>query len=114
MSATILIIDDEAKARKHIGTFLTKKGYETLEGSTIKEAQDNIQQGNADIVLLDAQLPDGFGPTFLEETTAMPLRPPIIMITAFGDIDMAVDAMKNGAHDFLQKPIRLEQLENRF
>ena len=42
----------------------------------------------------------------------MPMRPPIIIITAHGDIEMAVDAMKNGAHDFLTKPIQLSQLES--
>ena len=112
MSATILIVDDEETARINISKFLTDKGYETLDVDTIKQAAEYINQGNADIVLLDAQLPDGFGPTFLEETASMPMRPPIIMITAFGDVEMAVEAMKNGAHDFLQKPIRLEQLES--
>ena len=112
MSATILIVDDEETARINISKFLSDKGYETLDVDTIKQAEEIINHGNADIVLLDAQLPDGFGPTFLQETASMPMRPPIIMITAFGDIDMAVEAMKNGAHDFLQKPIRLEQLES--
>lgn len=111
MSATILIVDDEKRARKNIGAFLTKLGYETLGVSTLAEAREIVRQGKADIILLDVELPDGYGPTLLEETASMPMRPPIIMITAYGDIDMAVDAMKNGAHDFLQKPIRFDQLE---
>ncbi len=74
-------------------------------------ARTAIQQGEADIILLDVSLPDGYGPNLLQETSTMPARPPIIMITAFGDIEMAVDAMKNGAHDFLQKPIELSRLE---
>ncbi|MHB1482160.1 MAG: sigma-54-dependent transcriptional regulator, partial [Bellilinea sp.] len=49
--------------------------------------------------------------SLLYETENIPMRPPIIIITAHGDIDMAVDAMKNGAHDFLTKPIQLSQLE---
>jgi DNA-binding NtrC family response regulator len=57
-------------------------------------------------------LPDGYGPSLLEETAYQPLRPPIILITAYGDVDMAVEAMKNGAHDFLQKPIQLANLES--
>jgi DNA-binding NtrC family response regulator len=57
------------------------------------------------------QLPDGYGPNLLEETALIVPRPPVILITAYGDIEMAVDAMKNGAHDFLQKPIQLAQLE---
>jgi two-component system response regulator AtoC len=111
MSLTILIVEDEENARHHISTFLDKKGYTTIEAPTIKDARAQLDQGNADIVLLDAQLPDGFGPTLIEETSTMLNRPPIIMITAYGDIDMAVTAMKNGAHDFFQKPIELAELE---
>ncbi|MCU0488728.1 MAG: sigma-54 dependent transcriptional regulator [Anaerolineales bacterium] len=111
MSATILIVDDEENARLNIGTFLTGRGYEIQAAATLAEARDNLRLGNADIILLDVQLPDGYGPSLLEETASLPTRPPIILITAFGDIEMAVDAMKSGAHDFLQKPIRLAQLE---
>jgi DNA-binding NtrC family response regulator len=111
MSMTVLIVDDEENARLNIGTFLENKGYEVIGVATLEEARNSLQQGNADIILLDAQLPDGFGPVLLEETAHMPSRPPIILITAYGDIDMAVGAMKNGAHDFLQKPIQLDELE---
>jgi two-component system response regulator AtoC len=111
MSATILIVDDEENARHNISAFLSSRGYETMEAGTMAEAHESMRQGKADIILLDVQLPDGHGPNLLEETAAMPLRPPIILITAYGDIDMAVEAMKNGAHDFLQKPIVLTQLE---
>jgi DNA-binding NtrC family response regulator len=111
MSASILIVDDEENARLNIGAYLSGKGYEILGAATLAEARENIQRDRADIILLDVQLPDGHGPDLLEETAQMAIRPPIILITAFGDIDMAVEAMKNGAHDFLQKPIRLAQLE---
>lgn len=111
MSLTVLIVDDEENARHNIGEFLTKKGYLTLDVPNLTEAREQISKGNADVILLDAQLPDGFGPDLLEETSHLPARPPIILITAYGDIDMAVNAMKNGAHDFLQKPINLDELE---
>jgi two-component system, NtrC family, response regulator AtoC len=111
MSATILIVDDEDNARQNISSYLTMKGYEVIGVATLGEARACLQKGNADVVLLDVQLPDGYGPRLLEETKQMAFRPPIILITAYGDIDMAVDAMKAGAHDFLQKPIQLVQLE---
>jgi two-component system response regulator AtoC len=111
MSATVLIVDDEENARQNISTFLSSRGYEINGVATLEDARKCLQRGEADIILLDVQLPDGYGPVLLEETAHLPARPPIIMITAFGDIDMAVDAMKNGAQDFLQKPIRLAQLE---
>jgi len=111
MSVTILIIDDEETARKNIGDFLTARKYEVLNAGSLTEARQHLRNNTADIILLDVQLPDGYGPDLLEETINLPVRPPIILITAYGDVDMAVEAMKNGAHDFLQKPIQLSQLE---
>lgn len=111
MSATILIVDDEENARLNIRTFLNKKGYETIDVATIQDARDQINRGAADIILLDVVLPDGYGPTLLDEAAMMPFRPPIIIFTGYGDIEMAVDAMKKGAHDFLEKPINFPQLE---
>ena len=111
MSLSILIVDDEKNARKNISAFLVKKKYEVLEAENIKEAKKHLDANSADVVLLDVQLPDGLGTTLLEESAGDPSRPPIILITAHGDIDMAVEAMKNGAHDFLQKPIKFERLE---
>ena len=111
MSLTILIVDDEKNARKNIGAFLEKKKYEAIEAEDIKTAKQHLADRNADIVLLDVQLPDGLGTALLEETASDLNRPPIILITAHGDIDMAVEAMRNGAHDFLQKPIKFERLE---
>jgi two-component system, NtrC family, response regulator AtoC len=111
MSATILIVDDEDNARQNIATFLNGRGFETVEAPTLNEARERLRQGDADIILLDVQLPDGYGPDLLDEVALLPVRPPVILITAYGDIEMAVEAMKNGAHDFLQKPITLTQLE---
>ena len=111
MTATILVVDDEENARKNIGAYLSKRSYEVLYAANLKEAREILNQGSADIILLDVQLPDGYGPDLLEETARQPINPPVILITAFGDIEMAVEAMKNGAHDFLQKPIEFGRLE---
>jgi len=113
MSYTILIVDDDEKTRKNISEYLNLKGYEVKQGGNLKTASESIDSGDCDIILLDAQLPDGYGPKLIKETAHLANRPPIIMITGFGDIDMAVDAMRNGAHDFIQKPIKdLERLES--
>jgi two-component system response regulator AtoC len=111
MTATILVVDDEENARKNIGAYLSKRSYEVLYAGNLKDAREILNQGSADIILLDVQLPDGYGPDLLEETARQPINPPVILITAFGDIEMAVEAMKNGAHDFLQKPIEFGRLE---
>ena len=111
MSITVLIVDDEDNARANISEYLTPLNYEVLGAATLAEARKFLQRGDGDVVVLDVSLPDGYGPSLLYETANMPTRPPIIIITAHGDIEMAVDAMKNGAHDFLSKPFKLGQLE---
>ena len=111
MTATILIVDDEENALRNLSAFLSKKGYEIITATHLAEARTSLQRGEPDIVLLDVQLPDGYGPDLLEETVLIPDRPPIILITAYGEIEMAVEAMKNGAQDFLQKPIEFTRLE---
>jgi two-component system, NtrC family, response regulator AtoC len=105
MSITVLIVDDEENARAFLGELLCRDGYEVVTAATLAEARNCLKRGAGDVILLDVNLPDGYGPNLLYETSQLPNRPPIILITAYGDIDMAVDAMKNGAHDFLSKPI---------
>jgi DNA-binding NtrC family response regulator len=105
MSYTILIIDDEEHARHNISEYLKTSGYEVFEAGTLKEGREFLSKGDGDIIILDVQLPDGYGLDFLTEIASMPSKPPVILITGYGDIQMAVDAMKNGAHDFLTKPI---------
>ena len=68
MSATILIVDDEDNARLNMRTFLDARGYETVGAATLEEARQHINLGDSDVILLDVQLPDGYGPSLLEET----------------------------------------------
>lgn len=111
MSFCVLIVDDEDSARQNIGEFLKGKGHEIIEAGTLADARERVKRGEGDVILLDVQLPDGYGPTLIMETAMMAVRPPIIVITGFGDIETAVDAMKNGALDFLTKPLDFVQLE---
>ncbi len=111
MAITVLVVDDEENARDSLSSLLTRQGYEVVGAATMAEARDNLKRGTGDVVLLDVMLPDGYGPDLLIEAAQQPIPPPIILITAYGDIDMAVEAMKNGAHDFLTKPIQFKQLE---
>lgn len=111
MNITVLIVDDEENARKNIASFLTARGYEVIDVATLAEARECIRTGAADVILLDVRLPDGYGPSLLEETAYLEYPPPIIVITGYAEIEMAVDAMKNGAQDFIQKPIEFSRLE---
>lgn len=111
MTATVLVVDDEETARLVVSEFLRSKGYEVLGAGTLAEARQFINKGEADIIILDVRLPDGYGPNLLTETARMVNRPQIIIITAHGEISMAVEAMKNGALDFIEKPLDLLELE---
>lgn len=113
MSFSILIVDDEENARKGLSVFLQSKNYEVFEAGSLSEAAEQLDKGNGDIVLLDVHLPDGYGQSLLKKLQQQQNRPPVILITGYGDIEMAVKAMRNGAHDFLTKPITdFEVLEN--
>jgi len=111
MAATVLVVDDEETARMVVSQFLRSKGYEVFEAGTLADARASISKGIADIIILDVRLPDGYGPHLLTETSRLPMRPQVIIVTAHGEVSMAVDAMKNGAQDFMEKPLDLLELE---
>lgn len=110
MSATILIVDDEDTARSFVNGALSDAGYEAIEAGDLKEANKAIDTGSADIILLDVNLPDGSGLSLLDRIARENPAPPVILITAYGEIDTAVEAMKKGAQDYLQKPLDFERM----
>ncbi len=111
MSLTILIVEDSEDARLNLKGLLEIRKFEVIDVATLKEARSVLQHGRADVVLLDVELPDGHGLNLLPEIAQLPVRPPVIVMTGYGRIDMAVQAMNNGAHYFLQKPIEIKELE---
>ncbi len=110
MSGTVLIVDDEDTARSFVSEALGDAGYEAIEAGDLKSANKAIDTGAADIVLLDVVLPDGSGISLLDRISMENPSPPVILMTAFGEVDTAVEAMKKGAQDFLQKPLDLNRL----
>jgi len=110
MTATVLIVDDEALARSNVCEILRDAGYEAIEAGDLAQAHQAINEGSADIILLDVMLPDGSGLSLLDRISLENPNPPVILITAFGDVDIAVEAMKKGALDFLQKPLDFDRL----
>jgi DNA-binding NtrC family response regulator len=110
MTATILLVEDDETARLFMTPLLADAGYEVKEAARLETAQKLLDRGEGDIVILDVQLPDGYGPNLLERINREQPHIPVIVVTGFGDIDMAVEAMKLGARDFIQKPVDMRRL----
>jgi two-component system, NtrC family, response regulator AtoC len=111
MGLTILVVDDELNFRENISQYLSSNGHEVLQAGSITEAREFIKKDMAELILLDIELPDGYGPDLLTELARIDIRPLVIMVTGYGDIETAVEVMKSGAHDFLTKPVKFERLD---
>jgi DNA-binding NtrC family response regulator len=104
----ILLIEDEEKLRRVVSLHLEAEGHEVLAKGSAEEALP--EAGEADLVLSDLKLPGMDGLTLLERIRAANQEVPVVMMTAFGSIETAVEAMQHGALDFLQKPFALDHL----
>jgi two-component system NtrC family response regulator len=103
MSGNILIIDDEIKLLKLLGMILSQENFNVKEASTARSAMTMLEQYDFDVVLSDVRLPDAFGVDLVKSIKAKYPHLEIILMTAFGNITDAVQAMKNGAYDYLVK-----------
>ncbi|MGE8528273.1 sigma-54-dependent transcriptional regulator [Chryseobacterium rhizosphaerae] len=103
MSGNILIIDDEIKLLKLLGMILSQENFNVKEASTARSAMTMLEQYDFDVVLSDVRLPDAFGVELIKSIKTKYPSLEIILMTAFGNITDAVQAMKNGAYDYLVK-----------
>lgn len=108
---TILVVDDEAAQRQMLGGFLHTRGFSVREAASAEEALAALQGQLPDMVLLDVRLPGMSGLEALAEIRRIAADLPVLLITAFADLRQAVAAVKNGADDYLSKPIDLDELE---
>ncbi len=105
----ILVVDDEIDIRESLCHFFKKEGYFVDSASSKKEALDLFSKYEYDVVFLDLKLPDGNGLDLLKEFLELNLESQIIVISAYGNIETAVSAIKLGAFDFLEKPFSIYQ-----
>lgn len=110
MSAKILLVDDDTAFCLMLQTFLTKKGYTVTCAFQAAEAVQQIQDHNFNLVLTDIRLPDADGLEVLRAARAKDAAIQVILMTGYTDIRTAVSAMKNGAFDYIGKPINPEEL----
>ncbi|HDO36874.1 MAG TPA: sigma-54-dependent Fis family transcriptional regulator, partial [Nitrospirae bacterium] len=108
--ATILIIDDEKLLRWSLQQNFLKEGYEVISTEKGMEGLEVFKEERPDIVLLDIHLPDVSGLNLIEGFKEIDRDAIVIMITAYGDVQTAVKAIKSGAYDFIEKPFNLDKL----
>jgi DNA-binding NtrC family response regulator len=110
MLPSVLIVDDEKHTREGLRQAL-EDHYDVAVAASADEAFNLLDSQPFDAVLTDLRMPGKSGLKVIDKALALPQRPAVIMMTAYGNIDTAVEAMKRGAVDFLTKPVNLERLE---
>lgn len=109
----VLIVDDEQDQREMLGGFLEKQGFSISLAAAGKEALDSVRAQNIDLALLDHRLPDINGDELLIALKEINPLLRVIMITAYGAVETAVNVMRSGADDFFEKPVDLSHLLER-
>ena len=112
MGGSILLVDDEAKIRQGLGKVLKDEGYEVVAAGTGRDAQRLMSERAFDLLVIDNLMPELSGLDVIREIAAtLPAadRPQIVMMTAYATVDSAIEAMKLGALDYLQKPFEIDE-----
>ncbi len=110
-SERILIVDDEEGMRRLLGRVLTREGYETVTVGSGAEALRQVAAERFDLVVTDIKMPEMDGLQLLAELKAYEPSLPIIVMTAYGTIENAVQALRSGAYDYLVKPFENDEIK---
>ncbi len=108
--ARVLVCDDEASLREMLGVLLRRNGYDVALVGTVEGARALLAERSFDVVITDLSLPDGSGMDVLGAARAADDAIQTILITAYGSTEVAVEAMRLGAYDYVQKPFRNHEL----
>ena len=109
-ATTALVIDDEADIRELMSLTINRMGFDCHVAANLEEARNLIDQYEFDVCLTDMKLPDGNGVDFVKFLQSVKPDLPVAVLTAHGNMEAAVEAMKNGAYDFVSKPVDIHLL----
>jgi len=111
MPTRILIVEDDAGLNQMLGLHFEDQGFEVVGVESCGAAMEQLPQQEYDLVLLDQQLPDGLGVELLERIRGLKPGQPVIMMTGQHDLELAIEAIKGGAAEFIHKPVRTDALQ---
>ena len=108
--ARILVVDDDASSRDIAARLLAREGYDTRTAADGPECLTLVTRERVDLILLDVMMPgmDGFAVCAALREAGLTI--PVILLTAFGDLPTAIQAIRAGAYDFMTKPVEMEPL----
>ena len=109
---TVLLVEDKAELREMLQQALERMKYEVTPAATATAGRNALREHRFSAVLTDLKLPDGSGLDVLRSAMEVDGSMPVVVMTAYGTIAEAVSAMRDGAYDFIQKPIDLQHLEH--
>ena len=107
---TVLIVDDEQRIRSSLAGHLTDEGHQALEAANVADAEELLLETPVDAVFLDVKMPGEDGVSFLERRSDLAREVPIIVMSGHGTIELAIQAVKLGAYDFLEKGFSPERM----
>src|SRR5580704_663702 len=106
----VLIVDDEPNLRKILSAQLTRDGYDVMIAEDGAQGLSMLREHHIDMVITDLKMPKVDGMTLLKEALREDPELPVVMITAHGTVDTAVEALKSGAFDYLTKPFDKDEV----
>jgi DNA-binding NtrC family response regulator len=109
--AKILVVDDDKRLADNLVEYLSKLGYQSAAAYGGREALTKFEQGDFQLVITDLKMPEMDGMELLDAVKELDSRVVVMVITGYGSIESAVDAIKRGAFDFIPKPFQMEELE---
>src|SRR6476659_11140837 len=106
----VLVVDDEESLRTIVRTFLKRDGYEVEVAASGEEALGLVETFGPDVILTDVRMPRMGGLDLLTTLKAKGNEATVIVMSAYGDMDLAIEAMKGGAYDYVQKPFKPDEI----
>lgn len=106
----VLIVDDDPYFLRVLSRILSDENLHVATASSAQQARELLQEKSFDLVISDLRMPDDDGLTLLQRIRAMGVEVPVVILTAYGEVDTYLAAMNAGAAEYLNKPLRSEEL----